>query len=142
MSDDRHTDELVHDARERFGGHYGQAHSPALRELELRTLGAGWGGNGYTTAEQATWLGGKLGLKPDSTVLEVGAGAGWPGLWLAKEFGCRVVMTDIPLEGLVAGRDRAAGGDIESCSWVASAGARLPFASRTFDVVSHSDVLC
>jgi protein-L-isoaspartate O-methyltransferase len=45
-----------------------------------------------------------LGLDPTVRLLDVGAGSGWPALYLAKISGCDVTMSDIPkVAPLVAG---------------------------------------
>ena len=35
-----------------------------------------------------------------SNLLDLGAGTGWPGLFLAKESGCKVTLVDLPEIGL------------------------------------------
>lgn len=124
-----------------FGAYYEGAGSSPLRELERRTLGCDYGGNSYTDVEGARVVLDFLDLDPASTLLDIGTGAGWPGLYLAKASGCRVVVTDIPTEGLRAARVRAAEEDILADA-VAASGADLPFREASFDAVTHSDVLC
>ncbi len=112
-----------------------------MQELERRVLGGGYGGTSYTTRDQALELVDLLELGRDRALLDLGSGAGWPGLLLGKESGCRVVLTDIPLEGLDVARARAAAEGIHGWS-VAASGTQLPFRNRSFDAVTHSDVLC
>jgi SAM-dependent methyltransferase len=84
-----------------------------------------------------------LGLGPDVKLLDVGAGSGWPGLYLAQLTGCDIVMVDLPLAALRIARERAAkDGLIGRCEAVAADGASLPFGDASFDALSHSDVLC
>ncbi len=126
---------------ERFRGYYAATPHPALRELEMRTLGADYGGNGYTDVEQAGRFVDLLGVGPGDRVLELGSGAGWPGLYLARASGCSIVISDVPWEGLAwgirRGRDDGIAVDAVACS-----GTDLPFRDRAFDGVTHSDVLC
>ena len=43
-------------------------------------------------------------------LLDLGAGRGWPGLYLAVRTGCQVVLSDVPLEGLRQRRGPRPGG--------------------------------
>jgi hypothetical protein len=45
------------------------------------------------TSSGACWLG----LGPGRRLLDVGAGYGWPGRYLARETRCTVILTDLPL---------------------------------------------
>jgi ubiquinone/menaquinone biosynthesis C-methylase UbiE len=76
-------------------------------------------------------------------MLEVGAGSGWPGLYLAGQMDCDVVFVDLPIEGLQIGALRAVDdGLTERCRFAVADAAALPFGDRSFDAISHSDVLC
>jgi hypothetical protein len=68
---------------------------PAVREVERRALGSDFGADGYTTRAEADELGRMLGLGPGHRLLDVGAGYGWPGLYLARETRCTVILTDL-----------------------------------------------
>jgi len=82
-------------------------------------------------------------LGAGSMVLDIGAGRGWPGLYLSSKAGCAVVMTDVPVEGLVIAHKRARREGLDERAWSVNASARdLPFARETFDAVVHTDVLC
>ena len=92
---------------------------------------------------QADTLADKLVLSAGDRLLDLGTGRGWPGLYLAARTGCRVVLTDLPLEGLRVAADRAASeGLLTRTGVVASAASGLPFRAGSFDVVIHTDVLC
>jgi ubiquinone/menaquinone biosynthesis C-methylase UbiE len=98
---------------------------------------------GYTTRDEAPRMAKLLDLHPGCRLLDVGAGAGWPGLYFAKETGCEVVLVDLPLSGLQAATERAVHDRISDRSRVAVAdGSRMPFRDGSFDAVSHSEVLC
>jgi 2-polyprenyl-3-methyl-5-hydroxy-6-metoxy-1,4-benzoquinol methylase len=125
----------------RFGAYYAGAGSSAVLELEMRVFGSDYGGNGYTNVDDARRLARLLRLDSASVLLDIGTGAGWPGLFLAKESGCRVVLTDMPAEGLRVAQVRAADEDIAAHA-VNANGAQLPFRKASFDAVTHSDVLC
>jgi ubiquinone/menaquinone biosynthesis C-methylase UbiE len=93
--------------------------------------------------EQADELGRRLALGRDSTLLDVGAGRGWPGLHLGATTGCSVVLADIPLDGLIFAAERIGAERLDSRAWCVNASARaLPFRARSFDAIVHTDVLC
>ena len=119
------------------------ARSDAMRDLERSVYGCDYGGNGGTTRSEAERIAQLLELRPGARLLDVGAGSGWPGLYLAQLTGCDVVMVDLPLAALRIARERAATDDLaERCAAVAADGAALPFRDASFDALNHSDVLC
>lgn len=126
-----------------FARDYEIGRAPALRELERCVLGCDYGGTSWTTRQEAERAAKSLGLGAGMRLLDVGAGSGWPGLFLARASGCEVVLLDVPLVGLRLARDRAlADGLAQRCHVVGGSGSALPFAGRSFDALSHSDVLC
>ena len=130
-------------ARSNFAERYALPAGDANARIERDVIGAVWGANGYTTVAQADELSRRLALGPGSRLLDVGTGRGWPGLYLAKQTGCSVVATDMPLEGLaIAARRARAEGINERVSLVAAAGAAQPFRPDSFDAIVLTDVLC
>ncbi len=128
---------------ERFSKKYAIIRSPLLRRLERAICGSDYGATSYTTFEQARSLHARLALQPAEHLLEIGAGSGWPGLYLASESGCAVTLTDLPLEGLQLARERAAADGLGSrCKLAVASAAALPFEAASFDAISHADVLC
>ncbi len=128
---------------ERFSKKYAIIRSPLLQRLECAICGSDYGATSYTTLEQARALHARLALQPDEQLLEIGAGSGWPGLFLASESGCAVTLTDLPLEGLQVARQRAADDGLEGrCRLAVASAAALPFRDASFDAISHADVLC
>ena len=126
-----------------FEKSYEQARLPAVRELERSVLGCDYGGTSWTTRSQADDIGTSLDLGPGVHLLEVGAGSGWPGLFLAQATGCNVTLVDLPFNALQLAIERAVEDGIEQRSRaVAASGAALPFNDGSFDAVGHSDVLC
>jgi cyclopropane fatty-acyl-phospholipid synthase-like methyltransferase len=106
-------------------------------------IGGDWGANGYTTMAQADLLGDTLGLASGVRLLDLGAGRGWPGLYLAVRSGCDLVLSDVPFEGLRLALARAAAERANGrAAAVASSARALPFRPGTFDAVVHTDVLC
>jgi len=130
-------------ARALFQQRYRNTPSLVVCQIEQRVIGGDWGANGYTTMAQADTLARGLGLSAGDRLLDLGTGRGWPGLYLAARTGCRVVLADLPLEGLRVAADRAAAEGLAARTGVvASAASGLPFRAGSFDAVIHTDVLC
>ncbi|MEA2001668.1 MAG: hypothetical protein U9N84_07265 [Actinomycetota bacterium] len=81
---------------EEFDRQYRLGVAPARRRVEEAVLGSGYGATSYTTLRQAAELAERLELGPGVSLLDLGAGSGWPGLHLAAVTGCRVVLADRP----------------------------------------------
>jgi len=128
---------------ERFSNKYKLVQNDLLRQIERSNCGSDYGANSFTTLKQAKELEAMLALGAKQSLLEVGAGSGWPGLYLAKQSGCDVTLTDLPIEGLRVAKER---GDSEQlpgiCTVAIASGSALPFRTGAFDAISHSDVLC
>lgn len=117
--------------------------TPVWQQIECCVYGCDYGATSWTTRQEADVLGKELSLGAGKTFLDIGAGSGWPSLYLAESTGCNAVLTDIPLSGMRIARDRiAADGLSERCLTSVADGAQLPFAEASFDAVFHSDVLC
>jgi SAM-dependent methyltransferase len=131
------------DARDRFADRYRQERVDVVREIEQRVIGGDWGANGYTTIAQADDLAERLRLQRGDLLLDLGAGRGWPGLYLAATTGCSALLADLPLEALTVAKARIATEQLEARAWCVNASARdLPFRNAAFDAVVHTDVLC
>jgi len=114
-----------------------------MRRVEEAVLGCDYGGTSWTTRQQAIQMIAMLGIGPGRHLLDIGSGSGWPALFVADRSGCDVTLVDIPLNALDQARTRASDDGIgERVNAVSASGAALPFDDATFDVVSHSDVLC
>jgi SAM-dependent methyltransferase len=130
-------------ARALFQERYRNTPSLLACQIEQRVIGGDWGANGFTTMAQADTLARELYLSAADRLLDLGSGRGWPGLYLAARTGCRVVLTDLPLEGLRVAANRAASEALLARTGVvASAASGLPFRAGSFDVIIHTDVLC
>lgn len=126
-----------------FEADHEQHTHPAMRELEKAVLGCDFGGTSWTTKSQADKIPTALGLDAGTRMLEIGAGTGWPGIYMAAQSACDVTLLDIPVNALKYANQRAVDEQLEHrCRAVAASGAALPFRAATFDVIGHSDVLC
>ncbi len=111
--------------------------------IERSVCGCDYGGNSWTTRAETQQMAARLGLHPGVRLLDLGAGSGWPGLYMGKTSGCDVVLVDLPLAGLRIATERADKDGIPGNvrATVADAAA-LPFPDGSFDAISHSDLLC
>lgn len=135
--------EQERDRRDAFDLEYRQGQLPAVQAVERAVCGCAYGGTSWATRAEADRIAAALGLAPGAALLEVGAGSGWPALYLAGLSGCDVTLVDLPPGGLRialerARRDRLPG----ACTAVVADAAELPFAAAAFDAINHSDVLC
>lgn len=126
-----------------FAGSYDLSKLPEIKKLEQAALGCDYGGTSWTTRSQAEAIVSSLELDQSSQLLDIGAGAGWPGLLVGKLSCCDVTLLDIPLNALRQAVQRAAEDSMSDKVRVISAsGISMPFEDSTFDRISHSDVLC
>lgn len=131
------------EALELFASEYSGGRDAVAVTMERAVIGADWGAHGYLTRSQADELAGLVRLRAQSTLLDVGTGRGWPGLYLARTTGCAVVLTDLPVEGLRLARERAADEDMaDRVLAVAASAVQLPLRPASVDAVVQSDVLC
>ncbi len=135
MSKRRSRDELM----ERFSNRYAAEGTAAGRLVERRVIGANVGANGYTTVAQADQLIEALALSPESHLLDLGSGRGWPGLHLAARAGCHTMLTDVPEAAVRTAQRRADASDRVSVA--RASGTHLPFAAHSFDAICHADTL-
>lgn len=137
---DRMTEE-TRNPTEDVNARYRVVGEPPMRRAEVRVIGSDYGATSYTTKEQADRLVGLLGLESGMLLLDVGSGAGWPGIYLAHSTGCRVVLSDVALEGLATATRRIQQ-DGEDGSVIATSGDSLALSDGLFDAATSSDVLC
>lgn len=126
---------------EKFNTTYSTTDHPARLEAERAVLGTDYGANSYTTTQEARLLIDLASIDPSSNVLDVGCGAGYPGLYIAAATNCTTVLADMPEVGLRRAISRAQTDGVDAAIVQATA-THLPLADGSFDVVIHSDVLC
>lgn len=125
-----------------FSQQYDKGRTRAELLVEREVHGTNARINSYTTVAQADTLADVLGLAPGVRLLDVGAGFGWPGLYLAKRTGCDVLLTDVPTTAMHSAAAAAAKQRLtNSCSFALASGAHLPFRPRSFDAIVQADVL-
>jgi cyclopropane fatty-acyl-phospholipid synthase-like methyltransferase len=124
-----------------FDARYRVIEDDVMQRIERRVIGSGYGANSYTTASQADELAKLLDVGPESLLLDIGSGAGWPGVYLARATGCRVVLTDMTIEGLRVAAGRLQGEGVNGAALGAS-GTALPIRNESFDAATCSDVFC
>ena len=114
-----------------------------MRDLERSVCGCAYGSHSLDNAPGSGPHRRVARTRPAAKLLDVGAGTGWPGLFLAQLTGCDVVVVDLPLGGLRLALERAAA---EACPSDAKSSQRTvlhcPSRTTSFDALSHSDVLC
>ena len=131
------------EAREVFAERYAVQRAEVNRRVERAVIGGDWGANGYTTMAQADELAALTRLDGSMRLLDLGAGRGWPGLYLAKATGCSVVLADLPLEGLRTAVRRAHDESLQDrVGAVAASASHLPLRRQVADAVVSCDVFC
>ncbi len=137
----RSSDEQAHTAH--LDRQYRDRQSEVFLEIEREILGCDYGATSWTDREEAERVADLLHLGSRMRALELGAGSGWPGLYLARRFGSEAMLIDLPRDGLRIASTRAArDGLADRCGMVAADGAALPFHNAEFDAIYHCDVLC
>jgi SAM-dependent methyltransferase len=89
-----------------------------------------------TSEEKIRLLGDRLGLGPDSRVLDIASGRGGPALVLAQEFGCRLTCVERAPEFLAATRERSKEAQLEDRIELVEADA------ATFELGDYDAALC
>jgi SAM-dependent methyltransferase len=89
-----------------------------------------------TSADKIRLLGGRLGLRPGSHVLDIASGHSGPALLLAQEFGCRVTCVERAPEFLAAARQRIREAELDDRIELAEADAAM------FELGRYDAALC
>jgi SAM-dependent methyltransferase len=89
-----------------------------------------------TSPEKILLVGERLGLGPDSHVLDIAAGVGGPALLLAETFGCRLTCVERAPEFVAVARERVAAAGLEDRIELVQADA------ATYELGSYDAALC
>jgi SAM-dependent methyltransferase len=89
-----------------------------------------------TSPEKIRLLGERLGLGPESHVLDIASGRGGPALILGREFGCRLTCVERSPEFVAAARERVAAAGLEERIELVEADA------ATFELGRYDAALC
>lgn len=126
-----------------FDRKYELAMSDVMRDVEMAVCGCDFGGTSWASEDEVRQMAELMGLSAGSSYLEIGAGSGWPSLYLVRETGCDATLCDISGEGMRIAAERAEQDDIaDRCRFDVATAADLPYGDGEFDAVGHSDVLC
>ena len=129
--------------RAQFGLSYQRNQSPVMQRIERAVCGCDYGGTSWATRLEVDDISKKLALRPGQQLMDLGAGSGWPGLYLAALSDCDVTLVDLPAEGLAIAAARARADRLPGvCSVAVADGRALPCGDKCFDAITHSDVLC
>jgi len=129
--------------KRRFEALYERGKLPVIKEIEKIVFGSDYGANSWTTLQQAKELCASLSLGRGDRLLDLGSGAGWPGLYIAGQSGCQVTLLDLPWSALKIALDRSVIDRIDHRAWASGGDATsLPFKNAAFNAINHSDILC
>jgi SAM-dependent methyltransferase len=123
---------------------YGNYELDTYRQVRIETYGEDLGQTSWVTTEESMEIPQLLGLRRNSSVLELGCGSGGYALHLAEKVGCHLIGLDTNEPGvrnanqLALARGLASQARFERCD----VSKNLPFNEKSFDAVFSNDVLC
>ena len=122
---------------------YRVGNTSTMLEMEESVCGCRYGATSWTTQTEAKLISELLSLTQTKSLLEVGSGSGWPGLYIAKLSKCHLTLIDIPFSGLSIARNRIFQDQLQNtCNVLAANAYNLPFSPSSFDTIFHADLLC
>ena len=123
---------------------YGDFAGRAEAEVRRETYGEDLGQSSWLTAGEWLEFAERLGVGPETELLEVGSGSGGPAVWLAAATGCRVRGVDLNDSGVRNANALAAARGVTDRArfQLANAAAPLPFPAASFDAVVSNDAIC
>jgi cyclopropane fatty-acyl-phospholipid synthase-like methyltransferase len=133
--------------QETAGVDYSRIHridSPANRRLrrDIWPEGHDLGQQSFATLPYFDHLIARLGMGPDTRVLDLGSGSGGPAIYMASKSGCRMIGLEINEVGIEVARGLAADAGLEDrVEFVLGDGMRMPFDDEAFDIAISMNVL-
>jgi SAM-dependent methyltransferase len=117
--------------------------APLMRQMRLEAHGEDIGQHSWVTAAELREDMVRLGLRPDSQLLDLGCGPGGPLTFMAALARCRAVGLDASGPAIAAGRARAATLGVDGLVSLREADLDqpLPLESASFDAVISLDVV-
>lgn len=123
---------------------YGNSGDETYRRVRLETYGQDFGQTSWTTLEEVGEITRALELQRESSVLEIGCGAGGCAIHFAETLGCRIIGLDVNREAVqsAAGvaQAKALSNQVNFLQHDVSKG--LPFESGAFDAIYSNDAFC
>lgn len=127
----------------RLDADYEAARNPIVQAVTNDVCGCGYVGISWTTRDESDQMLDFLALSAADRLLDVGAGAGWPGLFFTNVTGCHLTLLDLPESGLRIARERAIADGVDArVQTVQGDAADMPLPTSSLTAISHSDVLC
>ncbi|MGH7475568.1 MAG: class I SAM-dependent methyltransferase [Longimicrobiales bacterium] len=126
-----------------YGRSYALQTSDVYAELRRETFEPDIGQHSWLTAAEYDELSEWLEVGPDDFVLDVGCGAGAPGLRLAARAGCRLLGIDVQAEAIATANERAvAQGRAERARFeIRDAAQPLAYDDAAFDALISIDAI-
>jgi SAM-dependent methyltransferase len=124
-----------------YDANFGASADELNRAIRRAAFGDDIGQFSWTTADEHRDFQRQLGIRADSSVLEVASGSGGPGLFMVHSTGCRLVGIDIHAAGVVAANTAAAEQGLGDRATFVVHDARepLPFDTGSFDAIISID---
>jgi len=127
-----------------YNTNYGNSGDETYRAVRLDTYGQDFGQTSWTTLEEFGEITRALELHRESSVLEIGCGAGGCAIHFAETVGCRIVGLDVNSEAIQSAAGmahaKALSNQVSFLQHDVSKG--LPFESSTFDAIYSNDAFC
>ena len=118
--------------------------SPANRALrvDLWEPGDDLGQHSFLTPRYFDRIAERLGIGPDTVVLDLGSGTGGPAIHIAAHTGCRMTGLEVNAVGVATARRLLADSGLdERVGFVQGDGMEMPFDDASFDVVISMNVM-
>jgi ubiquinone/menaquinone biosynthesis C-methylase UbiE len=123
---------------------YANVEDDVYRAIRTETYGQDLGQTSWVTTEESERIPELLGLRRESTVLEIGCGSGMYAIHLAKRVGSRVTAVDVNPHAIAGAAQLAAASGLDRLVQFAQGdlSRALGFADGSFDAAYANDVLC